>query len=102
MNKNFNIGPGGIVSRNPDLVSASLDGEVVLMSIARGNYYGMDAVGSRIWELLENPLPFSGLMTALVREYEGKHARIQADLTAFLEELSNEGLVMIEKGGTAS
>lgn len=38
--------------RNADILAASLDGELVMMSIQAGNYYSIGGVGTRVWELL--------------------------------------------------
>ena len=42
------------VQRNPEMVSGNMDGEIVMLSLQRGEYFGLDMVGSRIWELIEH------------------------------------------------
>ncbi len=56
------IGPDTILQRKSDLLFNEIDGEVVMLSIENSEYYGMDKVGSRIWELLEQPLSFKVLV----------------------------------------
>lgn len=84
-----------VISQNSDLVSAVLDEEVVLMSIRKGSYYGMDQVGSRIWELLEKPITFGRLLAEMEEAYEGDADQIRMDLVAFLEELKQEDLIVV-------
>ena len=44
-----------LVSRNPNLVAANVDGDLVMMSVEQGEYFGITGVGSRVWELLATP-----------------------------------------------
>lgn len=82
-----------VLRRSDDPVTADVDGEVVMMSLARGNYYGLDAVGSRIWDLLITPLPVAELLTQLQAEYEVDADTCRRDTLLFLAELEQQGLV---------
>jgi hypothetical protein len=42
-----------------DQVSSDLKGEVAILDLKAGVYYGLDAVGARVWELLQGPVPGS-------------------------------------------
>ena len=44
-----------VVVRDPDMIAAEMDGDLVMMSIERGEYFGVGGVGPRLWELLEAP-----------------------------------------------
>ncbi|GAB3430704.1 lasso peptide biosynthesis PqqD family chaperone [Massilia solisilvae] len=80
--------------RNPDLVAADMDGETVMMSIARGEYFGLNTVGSRIWELLAEPATVSDLVTRICAEFNVDRATCSADLAAFTKDLLDNGLVI--------
>ena len=54
-----------IISRSPSVITAEVDGEVVMMSIEQGQYFGLDDIGSDIWKRLEQPCPFSALIDGL-------------------------------------
>ena len=58
-----------LIARSSELVSSDIDGEVVMMSIENGKYYGLDKVGSRIWELLEDQFLVSDLIDKLLGEF---------------------------------
>jgi hypothetical protein len=53
------------VSQVNDLVTSDLEGEVV-MSIESGNYFGLNPVGSRIWELIEQPVKVAEVVEKLL------------------------------------
>jgi hypothetical protein len=83
------------IKRNPELVSSDVDGEKVMMSIENGEYYGLDPVGSRIWDLIENPIRIDKLIELLLEEYEISQAQCEADTFDFLNELLSKNLLKI-------
>ena len=85
-----------VVSRSEEQVCAEVDGEVVMMSVERGNYYGLDAVGSRIWELIETPSTVAALCDRLVAEYAVERGQCETDVLHFLQQMSDQGLVKLD------
>ena len=90
------IGPETILQRKADLLFNEIDGEVVMLSIENSEYYGMDKVGSRIWELLEKPLSFKGLVVKLMEEYEVSEEQCAEETMAFLKKLTDKKLVITQ------
>ena len=85
-----------IVRQSEGQVSAAIDGEVVMMSVERGGYYGLDEVGSWIWALIEQPMEVSALCDRLLEEYEVERAACESDVIKFLEELVEQGVVEVD------
>lgn len=94
--------PATVIVRSPDQVSGDLDGKVVLLSIENGEYYNMNEVGSRIWALLEQPMPIGALIDRLLEEFEVDRATCERDATAFLEQLRKDKLLKIGPGTAVS
>lgn len=82
----------------PDQVSSDLGGEAVILSMRDGMYYGLDAVGARVWELLQQPRTVSELRDAIVEVYEVDPARCESDLIDLLREMAGRGLVQLDHG----
>jgi hypothetical protein len=82
-----------ILSRNPDLLETTLDSEVVLMSIERGSYYGMEKTAARIWQLLAQPKTRGELLQALVQQYDAPQEIIAKDMDIFLQQMHDHGIV---------
>ncbi len=76
-----------------DQVSAQLDGEAVILSLADGVYYGLDPVGATVWALLEQPRTLAELRDAVVAEYEVDAPTAEADLRRLLGEMAGRALV---------
>lgn len=82
-----------IVSRNGELLTSEIDGETVMMSVENGEYYGMDAIGSRIWGLIEEPRQVSDLVRLLLEEFDTDEETCLADALDFLSQLAEYGVV---------
>ena len=89
------IHPHTRITRNPNLIAGNMDGEVVMMSIQRGNYYGLGEVGSHIWEKLQTPVTVSTLCNSLINEYEIDQSTCETEVARFLQQLLDEDLVKI-------
>lgn len=91
-----NISVEDVVGHIADIVASDIDNEKVMMSIEKGSYYGLDSVGSRIWEMIETPIRVSELIDALLLKYEVDRETCERDVLVFLEELHESGIVRVE------
>lgn len=87
--------PTSVVSAVKGQVSCDLDGEEVILNTNNGVYYGLDPVGARIWELIQEPSTIGELRDAIVKEYDVDSGKCESDLLQLLEALSNEKLIMV-------
>jgi hypothetical protein len=87
------IDPTSRFQCNPDLIAADMDGDKVMMSIERGEYFGISGVGPRVWELLAAPISISKITQVICDEYEVDETTCLADMRTFVEELIKHGLV---------
>lgn len=85
-----------VVQRNPKLISNQMDGEIVMMSIDNGEYYGLDEIGSRIWELMENPTEVRSIVNDLMAEFDVSFDECAKDTIEFLEDLMSKDLVLMK------
>ena len=89
------------VVRAVDLLSTTIDGQVVVTSIEKGNYIGLEGTGNRIWTLLADPVRIGCLCDQLLDEFDVSPAQCEEDVLAFLEKLRENGLVEIRDSNTA-
>src|SRR6476659_10171781 len=57
------------VVASDEQVHTSLGDEAVILGLGDGVYYGLDAVGARVWSLLATPRRVSELVSAITREF---------------------------------
>lgn len=82
-----------IIRRSGDLFTTEVDGDIVMISVERGNYYGLDDVGSLIWRLLEHPTGVNALCDMLALEFEVKQDVCEREVLAFLGQMVEQGLI---------
>jgi len=81
-----------------DVVSRVLEGEAVILGLAAGTYFGLDPVGTRIWQLIEERGSVKAILGRLVEEYDVEPQQCERDLFRLLHELQSQGLVTIGDG----
>lgn len=83
------------IEKKQDIISSGMDDETVMMSIENGEYYGLNPVGSRIWELLDRPRTVGGICDILLAEYDVPAEECRREVMEFVEKLLEKKLVKI-------
>ncbi len=83
------------LQRNPELLTAEMDGELVMMSVADGAYYGIGGVGPAIWALLAEPHSIDSLVHSICTTYAVDEAVCRGDVMAFADELVRNGAASV-------
>jgi hypothetical protein len=81
------------ISRKPGLLSAEVDGEVVLMSLGEGCYFGLDDIASDVWKRLEKCCLLTELIDTLTQEYGASREVIEKDVINLLRAMAERDLV---------
>jgi hypothetical protein len=89
-----------IVNR-PAVVSEVIDGELVVMNLATGNYFSSAGTGAALWACLEAGMSAEALAAMLVARHGIAAERASADVDAFLARLRDESLVRESTDGGA-
>ena len=76
-------------------VSCDLGGEAAILNLQNGVYYGLDPVGARIWNLIQEPKRINEIYEILLKEYNVEPVRCERDLLALLQKLASEGLIEV-------
>ena len=79
-----NICKDSTVVRAKDQVSCDLVGEAVILNLKSGVYYGLNPVGARIWELIQEPRTVSAVLDVLLEQYNVEAGRCERDLFCLL------------------
>lgn len=90
------------VTVSEDQVSCDLAGEIAILNLKNGVYYGLDDVGARIWHLLQQPTHIDEIVRVILQEYDVEESRVRADLAGLLATLRKEGLIDLAEGAAES
>jgi hypothetical protein len=70
------------------------DDELVMVDLQGGEYFALDAVGARMWELLIAGETPASVATKLSAEFAASEEEIRRDCTNLANELLQRGLVV--------
>lgn len=88
-----------VVSVAPDQVSTEVGGEVVILSLIKQEYFGLDEVGAFIWHSIHTPTTVADVVAAVLRNYEVDPETCARDVLTLMEHLLQERLVEIHDQG---
>lgn len=80
------------ITRHPDMLSAEIGGEAVMMSIEKGAYFGLNPIATRIWDLIDQPRSIAELIETITAEYEVSGQQCAADVQEFVADMIKRGL----------
>ena len=82
-----------------DHVIAKLVGEeLILLDYEEELYYGLDPIGTRIWELFGTGRTLGEIVDTLLAEYAVTREELAADVEKLVADLESNGLVKIVTG----
>jgi hypothetical protein len=87
------MGPESRPVRRSDVLAQAAGETVILLTPDSGEYFTLNEVGGRIWELADGSRSVSEIAAVLVDEYEAPLEEIQADALELLGELAEARLV---------
>lgn len=81
-------------SRSPDVLSQAVGDEAVLLDLASEQYFGLNPVGRRIWDLLGEYALLEDVHHQLCAEFDAPPEQIRTDLLALARTLADAGLLV--------
>lgn len=77
----------------PDVMSQEVSGETVLLNLKSETYFGLDELGTRIWQLLLDHQGTLSIVDTLLKEYDVNRKTLETDVTRLLDDLLAAGLL---------
>jgi len=87
-----------LVQRSTNQIACDMGGEVVILDLKSGTYYGLDVLGARVWSLIEQPASLVAIRDTIMSEYEVDAATCERDILTFLNQMQAAGLIEISNG----
>ena len=92
------VTPETMLAQGSEHVETLVGDQVMMMHIQQGKYFALDGTARRIWEMLKMPTTVDGLVEQLVGEYDIDTEACRADISGFVSELMENGLIVEQKG----
>ena len=83
------------ISISKAVLAQELQDETVLLDLDSENYFGLDSVGTRIWQLLNEGMDETDMVDILLGEYEVEREVLEKDISELLIRLNEAGLIKI-------
>jgi hypothetical protein len=84
-----------VLIRDSEPFSATVKEEVIMLSLRGGAYFGLNPVGSEIWNMLAQPRRLGDLCATLSQIYDADADTIIRETSDFVEALLARGLVRV-------
>lgn len=85
-----------LITQDPNNIVSDMGEEKVVLSIENGKYYNLGAMGSRIWDLIEEPVTIQHVVESLLKEYEVSREVCEEQVLSFLSHLVEERLIQMK------
>jgi TRAP-type C4-dicarboxylate transport system substrate-binding protein len=89
------IGESSSLIIKEKVTTTSVDKEIVLLDVEKGEYYGINEVGAQIVELSEEGLSLKKVVKTLYKKYDKDKDEIKKDVLSFAEEMEKRGLAKL-------
>jgi hypothetical protein len=89
------ISPESLVVASEGQISCDLAGEAAILELKTGTYFGLDAVGAVIWNLMAQPRRVIEIRNALLELYDVDAERCGRELLDLLGALHERGLIQV-------
>lgn len=74
-----------------------LEGKAVLLNVQTGRYFGLDCVGTRMWDVLTRAESIERAYKSLMAEYDVDEQELRSDLEKLVAELLDHSLLSLDE-----
>ncbi len=79
----------------PDVLGQEVQGESVLLHLGRESYFGLNPLGTVVWQRLQAGMTLRGIHALIQQEYDVESAVLERDLLDLISDLANAGLILV-------
>ena len=83
-----------ILRRRDGIVTQQASQTLVLLDVEGGEYYSLNVVGARAWELCDGSRSVEEVIAIIRQEYDAPEEDITTDVMELLEDLTSESLLV--------
>lgn len=87
--------PTSRIESNKRSAACDLEGEMVILNLDSGIYFGLNPVGASIWRYIESRRSLHEVIDYLMAEYSVSRERCQTEVIALLNNMAVHGLIDI-------
>lgn len=89
------IGPESRLQRKDRVLVQRAADQWILLNVESGQYYALDEVSGRVWDLCDGSREVSKVVEAICADFDAPAEMVREDVLAFLDEMAEEKLVSV-------
>jgi hypothetical protein len=78
-----------------------LGDEAVILNVSTGVYFGLDSIGTRMWQLISENGSMDKAVENFLAEFEVEEERLRHDFGLLIQQLKDKGLIVDDTKETA-
>jgi len=78
-----------------EVLTQEVDGETVILDLKSESYFGLDEIGTRIWQLLQEQEDIETITETMLNEYDVEEEQLEKDIQNLLTQLDKAGIVTL-------
>jgi len=78
-----------------EVLTQEVGGETVILDLKSESYFGLDEVGTRIWQLLQEQENIQTITATMLNEYDVEEKQLEKDIQNLLTQLNKAGIVTL-------
>lgn len=80
---------------SPKVVQETIEGEVVIVNLEKGDYYSLLKTGADIWSAIEKGNSTIEIIAEMTERYEGDRETIETAVNSLIAQLKEEEIIII-------
>jgi len=87
------VSTGMTIARKPGIAATEVDGEMVMMDFAQNKYFGLNSVGTFIWNNIEEKTSIAELRELALTEFDISSQDCEREILSFVDKLLEASLI---------
>ena len=81
------------ITISEEALSQEVNGETVILDLKSESYFGLDEVGTRVWQLLQEHGDLQKVFDAMLEEFDVDANTLASDMKNLVDDLIEKGLI---------
>lgn len=78
-----------------EVLTQEVGGETVILDLKSEGYFGLDEIGTRIWQLIQEQKDLQTITATMLDEYDVEEKRLEKDIQTLLAQLDEAGIITL-------
>lgn len=87
---------------HPDASTTMVGGEMVILHLESGVYFGLDKVGTKIWDGITDGQSMNDICSTIAKGYGEPREQVEQDARSFLKDLLEADLIVVAGTGAGN